>query len=170
MNFKKRFLEALPEVPAGIDIGLGEFVTYDKSTLTVLERESSDFLHEVGMPVCASPFLNFNSYSSYEISELYELEVLTESYYPIGSNGSGDILAIDIKSNEIVYFNHDCNNERVFINSSLDKLAESLCIFQLCLTNSCMNQCSELIRKVDPSAIQVNTMWFDEIQSEMESS
>jgi len=169
MNFKKRFLDALPEIPPGIDLGLDEFVTYDKSTISILERADSEFLNEVGMPASASPFLSFYSYTSAEISELYKSSALQNSYFPFGANGSGDILAIDLKSNEIVYFNHDNNNERVFINSSLNQFTESLCVFQQSLTNSSVNQCAELISKIDSSAIVANTMWYAEIQSELEN-
>jgi len=117
----------------------------------------------------APPFLSFYSYTAAEIFELYESLALNNSYFPFGANGSGDILAIDLNSNEIVYFNHDNDNERVFINSSLNQFADSLCIFQQGLKNSNINQCNELISKIDPKAIVVNTMWYAEIQSELEN-
>jgi len=168
MNFRERFLVTLPEIPSGLDLGLDKFVTYDESTLSILDNEDSKFLNEFGMPANASPFLSFHSYSTVEISELYNSSILNESYFPFGANGSGDILAIDLKTKEVVYFNHDSDNERVFINSSLNKFAESLCIFQQCLTNSAINTCALLISKIDPSAVRVDTMWHCEIQSEIE--
>jgi hypothetical protein len=66
-----------------------------------------------------------------ELKTVNELWDLQDSYYDryvtIGSNGSGDPVAINASSNDsIVYLNHDNDFIEVFINTDIGKFVESV--------------------------------------------
>jgi hypothetical protein len=94
-----------------------------------IAKQDADWLVRVGLPRSAAPCLSFGGKDEVNIPTLNELwRVEGGSQYRIlGSNGSGDPVAIDTATaGEIVYLNHDNHFERVFINSSVTQLAESL--------------------------------------------
>ena len=170
-EFKNRYIKSLPPVPEGLDVKLDEFVLFDFQTLESgdLNKKDKEFLLEAGLPRDASPFLSFQAYSLKDIASRREVFGIDESFFPIGHNGSGDSVAIDTISGEVVYFNHDFHMKKVFINSSLRQFAECLCIYQEHMTNSTMNSCLEEIEDVDPSAIEKEAMWFSEILVETDN-
>ncbi|WP_114782766.1 SUKH-4 family immunity protein [Botryobacter ruber] len=50
-----------------------------------------------------------------------------DQYLAIGSNGSGDPVAINLNNKEcIVYLNHDNGFQEVFINTNIEKLVETI--------------------------------------------
>lgn len=89
----------------------------------------ADWLTKVGLPRSAAPFLSFGSKYEINIPTLSELWGVNDGsrYRVIGSNGSGDPVAIDTtNTGEVVYLNHDNDFQRVFINSTVMQLAEAL--------------------------------------------
>ncbi|MGB4810898.1 MAG: SUKH-4 family immunity protein [Methylophilaceae bacterium] len=167
-NFKIRFIST-PPVPPELNLHLDEFVEFSQHNLSSLAQEDRAFLASQGLPRDASPFLSFAAYSQAEIAERIETFALTTNLFPIGHNGSGDVIAIDKSSREVVYFNHDMYNLRVFINSSLPLFAECLCIYQEHLHNKKMHSCLMAIETIDMAAARTDGMWSAEIKQSMES-
>ena len=167
-NFKDRFIASLPETPAHLDLHLDEFVAFNAGTLPGrLIKEDSDLLAAQGLPRDASPFLSFYAYSQPEIESRKQIFGIPESCFPIGHNGSGDVVAIDLDSREVIYFNHDYYNQRIFINSSLPQFAESLCIYQEHLSKKAMANCLDAIAAIDARAAISGSMWQAEVSSEL---
>lgn len=167
-NFKDRFVASLPEIPEDLDLHFDEFVLFDPESLPDrLAREDSSLLTAQGLPCDAAPFLSFYACSQPEIESRVQIFGLPESCFPIGHNGSGDVIAIDMDSRHIIFFNHDRYNERVFINSSLPQFAESLCIYQEHLTKETMHNCLDAIATIDSRAADHGSMWQTEVSSEL---
>src|SRR5687767_1957358 len=107
--------------------------TYKMSQLdnNRLNERTRRFLTEYGLPRDAAPGLSFDSWESETIPTpnqvlRIDFEELHD-YLMIGSNGSGDPICIDLKTNnEVVYLNHDNYFERVFMNSSISHLLQSI--------------------------------------------
>lgn len=167
-NFKDRFVASLPQLPADLDLHLDEFVLFDAESLpTRLAREDSSLLAAQGLPRDAAPFLSFYAYSQPEIESRVHIFGLSDSYFPIGHNGSGDVIAIDVDSRHVILFNHDSYNQSVFINSSLVQFAESLCIYQEHLNKEAMANCLDAIAIIDARAVDLGSMWQVEVSSEL---
>ncbi|MGC3966000.1 MAG: SUKH-4 family immunity protein [Pirellulales bacterium] len=94
-----------------------------------LAAADANWLTEIGLPRSAAPYIDFGGKHVIEIPTAADMWRIPNAsqYYVIGSNGSGDPVAIDTASQgQVVYLNHDDNFCRVFINSSVLQLAESL--------------------------------------------
>lgn len=163
-DFRRRFIASLP---GNLDLRLDEFIDFDPAVVSGLHSEDSAFLLNDGLPRDAAPFLHFEAYSKEQLGNCAKTFGLSEPVFPIGQNGSGDVVAIDLSSREVVYFNHDANNLRVFINSSLAQFAESLCIYQEHLSTQTMPLCLAAISASDAKAARVGTMWHEEVQAEV---
>lgn len=168
-DFKARFISSQPRVPSEPDLGLGldEFVAYKAGQVCSLAPLDAELLVEQGLPRDAAPFLSFEAYSSSQIAHRLMVYGISEDYFPLGQNGSGDVLAMDLRSREVVYFNHDFDNARVFINSTLVLFAQCLCIFQEHLRDSTMERCLVEIARVDSAAAVPGTMWADAVSEEL---
>lgn len=166
-DFKTRFIAALPPVPPGLDLHWDQFVTFDPDTLSALDAEDAAFLIEQSLPCDASPFLSFAAYTPNDIEERLSTLGLPQACFPIGHNGSGDIIGVDTKTREVVYFNHDASNLRVFINSTLSLFAEGLCIYQEHLRAGVMRSCLSAIEKIDARAVEAGSMWRSEVDAEI---
>jgi hypothetical protein len=167
-NFKDRFIASLPEIPAHLDLHLDEFVAFNAGTLpNRLAKEDSDLLAAQGLPRDASPFLSFYAYSQPEIESRKQIFGIPESCFPIGHNGSGDVVAIDLENREVVYLNHDYHGQKVLINSSLPQFAESLCIYQEHLRKKAMENCLDAIATIDARAANFGSIWQAEVSSEL---
>jgi hypothetical protein len=166
-DFKSRFLAALPPIPPELDLNWDEFVVFDADTVASLAEEDAEFLTTQGLPCDAAPFLSFYAYSEDEVAQRLEVFSLAENILPLGHNGSGDILALDKNTREVVNFNHDADNLRIFINSTLPKFAESLCVYQEHQNSKSMHQCLADIAAVDSMAAQNGCMWHSEIMAEI---
>ncbi|MBI1183274.1 hypothetical protein GC194_03310 [bacterium] len=103
-----------------------------------LNKNTIDFLTIAGLPEEASPFLTFvgDSASSYDRISTLALQYDTmasddDSYLIIGSDGSGNPIAIDTKHNDqIVWLDHEQNFSSNFMNSSIHQLAAFLLIYR----------------------------------------
>lgn len=165
-DFKARFISALPSVPPELGLGFEEFVVYERSRLGAIAPQDADFLVTHGLPRDAAPFLSFAAYSEAQIAQRLSVFGISDNYFPLGHNGSGDVVAIDRLSREVVYLNHDVDNARVFINSTLSLFAQCLCIFQEHLRDNRLQWCLAEIERVDPAAAMPGTMWAEAVNEE----
>ena len=100
-----------------------------------LLKSTIEFLNECGVPDSCAPGLSFDKCEEKTIptpNQVFniDLEDLQE-YLMIGNNGSGDPICIDLNvKNEIVYLNHDNYFERVFMNSTVHQLIQSIIRYQ----------------------------------------
>jgi hypothetical protein len=158
-------------------------VTFPAAVVSSLSLNASDaeWLTRVGLPRSAAPFLDFGSKHEINLPTVAELWGMEDGsrYRAIGSNGSGDPIAIDTATGEIVYLNHDNGFERVFINSSVTKLAEALCAYQRLIAEAqaangpqaylngnvpseSLRRFVSLMEKLDPPALRTG-LWFEEL-------
>ncbi|NKI71064.1 hypothetical protein GN109_16685 [Collimonas pratensis] len=168
VEFRKRFLTrlvAFSNMPKEVSARLSAFVHFDEALLFKFSLTHADieFLTQYGLPRDAAPFLNFNAYSEHELDDMRALRGVPKNFFPIGQNGSGDMLGIDISSREVVYLNHDRDMERVFVNTSLYQFAECLCLYQEHSLAKTMVNCLSDIQRVDSNAAEKNTMWATEV-------
>ena len=171
LHFKDRYLahrlktcvNASPEMLAD----LTAFVSFDKAVLKRYGLGTAEvrFLTSAGLPRDAAPFLSFSVYSEGRLESLYENGFCPRSLYLLGGNSSGDPLGIELPSHAVVYLNHDNGMNRVLINSSLAKFAESLAWYQELRHSRELHTLLERIAVFDPPAISAGTMWHDEARS-----
>jgi len=82
---------------------------------------TKDFLSVTGLPVYASPFLSFMDGKKFN----------TERYIVIGANRNGAPIVVDTGNNDKVeLLNFQGSFQPVFINSSLEQLADFLVIYR----------------------------------------
>lgn len=166
-DFKAQFIAVLPSTPPELDLDFAEFIAFNPSDLAGMPAEEAGFLLKQGLRRDAPPFLSFEAYSAPEIVRRLTIFGIADHYYPLGHTGSGDVLVLDQETREIVYFNHDADNARVFINSTLLQFARCLCIFQAHLRDATLEHCLANIQQVDPAAAEPGTMWADEVNAEL---
>src|SRR5690349_325927 len=134
-EFKSRHVAGLSEVPPGILLSLGEFVVFPRAEvdrLTILGSDK-DLLVSPGLPKSAAPFLAFDLSPRDQlrrVSREYGLSAEFDRYRMIGFNACGDPICLDeTDGGRVVYLNHDCHMDVVFMNSGVRALALSLCAF-----------------------------------------
>lgn len=162
-DFKKRYIESLPDVPEDLrdELGLESFVTLDADAADELKlpKYLYDFLTTVGLPESASPWLSFDFDLDGRIAAFEKYPHMI----PIGSNGSGDDVCLDSKDNyAVVYLNHDEGFQCIFINSSVLLLAECLCLYLGHRHRKDPSDLLNAIGRIDPGAIEVGTFWYTE--------
>lgn len=161
--FKSRYLASLPDVPVELreELGLERFVQFDPEVVSALNLPPQDaaILIDVGLPESASPWLTFRMDPKRQLQPIDGFPHMLA----IGSNAYGDYVCLDRSANgEVVYINHDNLNARVFINSSVATLAESLCLY---LTHRHQGEPHDLlaaIDSIDPAAMVRDTFWYHE--------
>jgi SUKH-4 immunity protein len=159
-EFKSRFIELLPPIPAELDLNVGEFVTFPADLARALRVSDLDrsFLTDSGLPWDAAPFLSFDpDYALAPVDGLPGSAI-------IGHNGSGDMICIDQAADgAVVYYNHDNHMERVFVNSSLSQFAESLCAYSAYRQSKDKQDFFLAMLKIDPDAIVPRAFWACEL-------
>jgi hypothetical protein len=159
-------------------------VAFPASAVSLLPIAASDadWLREVGLPRSAAPFLSFADNDEINIPTVTDLWGVRgfSQYRVIGANGNGDPIAIDTANGEIVYLNHDNAFQRVFINSSVIKLAEALLACYRLIAEAqaangheafldgdippeSLSKFLSLLETVDPVALK-SGMWTDELE------
>ncbi|MFL1501073.1 SUKH-4 family immunity protein [Pseudomonas sp. O64] len=166
-DFKARFVAALPSLPPVLYLQLDEFIFWEAGQLPVMPEEDAEFLVKQGLPDGAAPFLSFAVYSDTEATRRRMIFGVADHYFPLGHTGSGDVLALDCQTREVVYFNHDFNNQRVFINATLPLFAQCLCVFQQHLRDNTMARCLDEIGRIDPLAAAPGSLWAEEVSAEL---
>lgn len=156
-EFKSRFIELLPAVPADLNLQLDRFVTYPHKRVAALQlpEDHKAFLTESGFPADAAPFLNFDC-SDHSLAVLDDFP----DSFMIGSNNYGDPICIDVAdAGSVVFYNHDDRMKRVFINSSLPLFAESLCAFSQLMRTKDADTFFDQLRSIDPTAMALGSFW-----------
>ncbi|WP_405378423.1 SUKH-4 family immunity protein [Nonlabens sp. Asnod3-A02] len=109
-----------------------------------------DFLREIGMPseCWEFSFENLKEKNLKTVNYLWKLQDINyDNFLSIGSNGSGDPIAINIATEELIYFNHDNFFEEILINSNLSCFAQ--CVLKI---DSFLNN----LIKLEPNSIFEN--------------
>jgi hypothetical protein len=165
--------------------------TFDPAVAATLglPPEESDWLTTVGLPRWAAPCLDFGVDAERHLPTVGEFfggapgVPAGDRFRVIGTNGSGDPVAIDLAANgAIVYLNHDKRYERVFINSSVRQLATSLVAFAKMIAAAqqangerafidrnvppaLVNDLRDEISRADAGALERGAMWATEIDA-----
>ncbi len=160
-NFKQCFTAALPPPLLELDLRLNEFVDVDPATLGSLAQRERDFLLQQGLPCEATRFFHLRAYPASEINDRVAIFGLPPSAFPIGSNGWGDMVAIDEETGNIVLFHGESDNRRVFFNATLLQFAQCLCAYQEHSTHMRRTSFLDAIACIDPAAAAPGTMWFE---------
>ncbi|MDM5155418.1 SUKH-4 family immunity protein [Bacillus sp. DX1.1] len=151
---------------------------------TNLSIDTRRFLSEAGLPKSAAPFIEFDNPTELmqNVTRKFGMPIDFEFYWLIGSNGSGDPLCIDERTDKVVYLHHDNNYEEIFINSSIHQFAESLLLFSKLIDEAIHlngefafleNEIPESVRiwfenelkRIDSKALEKNTFWSEEIEN-----
>ena len=140
---------------------LSRFVRFDEPTPTShsVSKDAIEFPLVSGLPFDSPPFLSFEAYSQAQLTELYDLYDMPKTIFPLGHNGSGDTIEIELSFQEIVYLNHDCDMQRVFINSSVAQFAESLFWYRKFLKQRHVDELLAKLHVFDLAAAAKGTMW-----------
>ncbi|BDS07339.1 hypothetical protein NT6N_23790 [Oceaniferula spumae] len=161
--FIERFKSAQPDLPSDIDIELAVFHPFHVDEVKVLPISEVDkeFLL-VGLPEDATPYLSFfPSLRRFVDIDPYLGDDFS-AFIALGHNGSGDYICLDTRDGKIIYHNHDNGMQEVFINSSIEKFAETLCLFA---ESALVNYASPFLKdlgSIDPPAVEPSAMWFSE--------
>lgn len=151
-----------------------------------LPVQTIDFLSEAGLPSSAAPFLTFKMPKSGQLQTVAELWQLDDSFarwISIGSNGSGDPIAIDAMSahGAVYYLNHDNDFAPRLIATSVQQLAQLLLSFRNLVTQTRVLGGSDAflddeippalrssflkdLASIDPAAAK-DSMWLDELST-----
>jgi hypothetical protein len=87
----------------------------------------------------------------------------------IGHNGSGDMICIDqAATGAVVYYNHDNQMQRVFMNSSILQFAECLCLFSEFMRTKDAETFARHVELVDSPALAAGSFWPNEVRCELD--
>ena len=165
-EFKSRFIELLPDVPADLDLSLDAFIVFPTDRVSKLRISAADraFLTDSGLPEYASPFLSFGR-GVYNV--LLPLDGFPDAIM-IGHNGCGDAICVDqADGGAVVYYNHDNHMQRVFMNSTLAAFAASLCAYSSFMRTKDANAFRLDLSTIDPAASVAGSFWLSEMENEM---
>ena len=108
-------------------IHYGELVKFDEQQINdySISKNTKDFLLVSGLPEAAAPFVAFCvPEDKHEIS--VDEKSIKSAYMQIGFTSHGSPICINETNENIVYLDHENNNQAIFINSSLAQFMESL--------------------------------------------
>ncbi len=151
-----------------------------------IPREDKAFLTEAGLPAGAAPFLSFKSPNAGAlptVAEQLELPIAFGVYRVIGSDGSGNPIALDESNNgAVVLLDHENKFAKVLMNNSIRQLAESLLAYRELVRDSqkefgvdafldgklppaARKALRQELTRIDPNAIGISNFWHDELQN-----
>jgi hypothetical protein len=173
-EFKTRYLEGIregfkgapDETRANLEERFSAFITFAPELLErfSLSPADRDFLSQVGLPKAAAPALNFQN--MYELQPEFETHPLFEDSFLLGGDGRRRLLAIDLESAEIVCFEISEGDVQIlFVNESLEKFAECLCLFQEHRDRNEMDVCFEAMCRVDAKLEEYGSFWAEETEN-----
>ena len=151
-----------------------------------LLAEDKAFLVHAGLPADAAPFLSFDAPKSTElptVADQYGVSAEFRRYRVVGSDGSGNPIAVDEQSQgEVVCLNHENRFARVLMNTSLRQMAESLLAYRKLVKDTqaefgpdafldgktspaARKNLRDELARIDPAAVTPGTFWYGELQN-----
>ena len=122
------------------------------------------FLTDSGLPEDAAPFLSFGLDADRALMPLYGFP----DSVMIGHNGCGDAICVDqADDGAVVYYNHDNNMQRIFINSSIAAFAASLCAYSSFMRTKDADAFRLEISTIDQVASGPGSFWVSEMENEL---
>ena len=145
-----------------------------KSTI-VRYRKQQRILLVSGLPDSAAPFITFQV-----PEERCKICINEKEYIKIGFTGDGSFICIDETNENIVYLDHEDDNQAVFINSSLAQLMESIleyadfikkikkqnghrAFLERNATHETLDYISNKLKSIDCNALLQRNFWADDI-------
>ena len=98
-----------------------------------IPEEDKEFLLGAGLPEEAAPFLCFDIPTSGAlptVAQAWDQPAAFRRYRVLGSDDSGNPIAIDEQGGEVVCLDHERRFARVLMNTSIRQLAESLLAYR----------------------------------------
>jgi hypothetical protein len=150
-----------------------------------LSDEEKAFLVQAGLPETAAPFLTFEAPEAGDlptVAEQWSLAKEFQRYRAIGSDGSGNPIALDeLQHGEVVYLDHENRFARVLVNHSIRQLAESLLAYRKLVEDSqaefgedafldgqtslaARQQLRQELTRIDPVAMIPGSFWHGELE------
>jgi hypothetical protein len=151
-----------------------------------IAQEDKKILVQVGLPKEAAPWLTFQVPESGgvpTVAEEWDLPKEFRSFRLIGSDGSGNPIALDQDGHgEVVYLDHENRFARVLMNTSIRQLLESLLAYRKFVKDSLaevgesaflngqtsvvarMELRQELIR-IDAAGMNRGNFWHEQLQN-----
>lgn len=159
-HFEEMLTALLPAVPAELleeEPDLADLFAFQRHPLETLPAwlgpDARRLLSEQGLPRQAAPHLSF-----FEAERAVEVSaMLPEPGRALGHDGGGNLLAIDAASGEVVLWDHDNGDARMFVNRDLLRFAECLCEFPYGLESK--QAFLQAVAQIDPEAVAEGAFW-----------
>jgi hypothetical protein len=167
------------------DVPLMRFPKKAVDRLSVSEEDKA-FLTQAGLPEDAAPYLAFEAPRSGElltVAEQWKQPKAFAAYRVIGSDGSGNPIALDETNNgEVVLLDHENKFARILVNKSVRQLAESLLAYRKLVADSqdefgedgfldgksspaARKALRQELARIDAAAMKANCFWPGELQN-----
>jgi len=167
--FEKRYTQA--RVKSDVLTSDGKGVEFSKYPLDILKdsalaQDEQDFLHRIGLPQAAAPYLNFEN--------LYEkipglAEFFDESFC-LGFASRKRLIAADKATGELQCLElGDKGVDILLVNSSLEKFVECLCLFEECIDKTKLHECYQAMCQADSALVEEDNFWQEETEGFMDN-
>jgi hypothetical protein len=151
-----------------------------------LIAEDKALLVQAGLPTDAAPFLSFDAPKSAElpsVTEQWGAATEFQRYRVIGSDGSGNPIALDAQSHgEVVLLDHENRFARLLMNTTVRQMVESLLAYRKLIQDTqaefgpdafldgktsvaARKSLREELTKIDPAAVTPGSFWSGELQN-----
>lgn len=170
-TFKEQYLAVmLSDLPIDLIEELTEdfsqWVYWEVSQLEGFNLSSKQiqFLSKIGLPKTSND-IYCEQYDDKTIALILDNHGLDNSYFPLGLDGCGSVVFLRIDNDCLSLCDHDNDNEMIFINSSLEKLAQTLVfVANVFIKENIANPLAELGR-IDEKAVKENSFWYSTLKN-----
>lgn len=164
-NFKTQYLAVMladlpDDLAEELTADLSEWIYWEKSQLESfnLSLSAVKFLTEIGLPKVSND-IYCEEYDTKTLSSILDNHDLDKTYFPLGFDGCGSVFFLKTDNDCLYLCDHDNGNQMIFINSSLEKLAETLVLVaKFFVKKTIVNPLAEL-SQIDEKAVQENSFW-----------
>jgi hypothetical protein len=164
---------------------LSRFPAQTVSRLPLAEEDKA-LLVQAGLPADAAPFLSFDVPNSAElptVTEQWGAANEFQRYRVIGSDGSGNPIALDTQSNgEVAILDHENRFSRHLMNTTIRQMVESLLAYRKLIQDTqaefgpdafldgrtsveARQRLREEMTRIDPAAVKAGSFWSGELQN-----
>jgi len=159
-HFQEMLMALRPTIPIELieeDPSLADFYAFQLHPLETLpawlDPNARRMLSEQGLPCQAAPYLSF-----FDAGRASGISTsLPALGLAIGHDGGGNLLAIDAASGEVVMWDHDNDDARVFVNRDVLRFAACLCEVPHGMDNP--QGFLQAVAKIDPAAAAKQAFW-----------